>query len=91
MTILGIISLVLFVAQVAIYTVAALMYKPPRGQKQDPTFVEFRLSATKIGMGIPATFGQVRLGGNLVEWGDWQVWRQSEHAPGGGGGGKGLS
>lgn len=78
MPLVGIITLVLFIAQIALMAIAWLLYKPPRQQKQDPVFTEFRLSATKIGTTIPAVFGQVRLGGNIVEWGDWRVIRHEE-------------
>jgi len=84
MIVMSIISLVLFLIQVALMVVSALLYKPPRQQKQKPSFTEFRLAATKIGMAIPATFGHVRLGGNIVEWGDWQVIRNEERTEMGG-------
>ncbi|MEM4720579.1 MAG: hypothetical protein QXT73_00780 [Candidatus Methanomethylicaceae archaeon] len=78
MPLIGIITLVLLLAQLALLVVAWLLYRPPRQQKQQPVFVEFKLSMTRIGSSIPAAFGQVRLGGNIIEWGDWRVIRHEE-------------
>lgn len=85
MLLLGIISLVLTLAQIGLQVAAYLAYKPPRQAKQAPTFSDFRLAATKIGTPIPATFGLVRIGGNLIEWGDWQVIRHEKVEEMGGG------
>lgn len=85
MMLLGIVSLVLAVAQIGLSIAAYLMYKPARMAKQAPTFSDFRMAATKIGTPIPATFGLVRVGGNMIEWGDWQVIRHEEVEEMGGG------
>lgn len=59
-----------------------LLYKPKRDKKAKPPDMEFKMGAVKIGTPIPVALGYVKVGGLIIEWGDWTVVAHEEEMGG---------
>lgn len=79
MALLGIISLVLWLVNMALLGLGFLLFKPKRSEPQKSPMAEFKISAVKMGATIPVIFGIAKVGGLIIEWGDWQTvaWRRT--------------
>lgn len=67
-----ILPLILWLASIALSVAAFLMYKPTRKEPEAPLSV-FKLSAVKVGTPIPIVYGYAKLGGVIIDWGNWTV------------------
>lgn len=67
-----ILPLIMFLAQVALAAVAYFLYKPTDSEIENPLST-FKLSGIKIGTPIPIVFGMGKIGGTIIDWGDWTV------------------
>ena len=72
------ITLVLWLANLAMMGLSYLLYRPKRGEKTKPVEQQFKLSAIKVGTPIPVIFGEAKVGGLIIEWGDWTTVRHEE-------------
>jgi hypothetical protein len=63
----------LWLANIGLGLLGYLMYKPKRAKDSKPPLMEFKLSAVKIGSPIPVIFGMAKVGGLIIDWGDWTV------------------
>jgi hypothetical protein len=73
MALLGIVTLVLWLVNMALLGLGFLLFKPKRSEPQKSPMAEFKISAVKVGATIPVVFGIAKVGGLIIEWGDWQV------------------
>ena len=67
-----ILGLILWLASIALSVVAYLMYKPTRKEPEAPLAV-FKLTAIKLGTPIPIIYGLAKIGGVVIDWGNWTV------------------
>jgi len=70
---LGIVCLVLWLVNMALLGLGFLLYRPKRTEPQKSPMAEFKISAVKVGSTIPVVFGIAKVGGLIIEWGDWQT------------------
>jgi hypothetical protein len=73
MPLLGVFSLVLWLVNLALLGLGFLLFRPKRQEPQKSPTAEFKISAVKIGATIPVVFGIAKVGGLIIEWGDWTV------------------
>ena len=64
-------TLVLWLVNLALLGISYLLYRPKRNEQQKPVEMQFKLSAVKIGVPVPVVFGIAKVGGLIIEWGDW--------------------
>jgi hypothetical protein len=88
MSILGYANPAMWLVNMGMAGLGYLMYKPKRNQKPKAPDLEFKMSAVKIGTPIPIIFGHVKVGGLIIEWGDWTVVSHRTKMGGKGGGKK---
>ncbi len=73
MPLLGVFTLVLWLINIALLGLGFLLFRPKRQEPQKSPLAEFKMSAVKVGATIPVVFGIAKVGGLIIEWGDWQV------------------
>jgi|YelNatPaOPRAMG01_1025707.scaffolds.fasta_scaffold05847_5 hypothetical protein len=73
----------MWLVNIGIAGLGYLLYKPKRNQKTKPPDMEFKMSAVKIGTPIPVVLGYAKVGGLIIEWGDWTVVAHKKRIKGG--------
>jgi hypothetical protein len=67
------IMIALFLIQLAMMATGYLLFRPTRTTPTKSPLAEFKMSAVKVGASIPVVWGIAKIGGLIIEWGDWKV------------------
>jgi len=65
----------MWLANLALMGTAYSMYNEPSSDEgiDEAPLAEFKLSAVRLGTPIPIVYGLAKIGGCMIEWGDWTV------------------
>ena len=83
MSLLGFANPAMWLVNIGMAGLGYLLFKPKRNQKPKAPELEFKMSAVKIGTPIPVIFGYAKVGGLIIEWGDWTVVSHKQKMKGG--------
>ena len=75
-------ALVGLLVNIAFMGLSYLLFRPKRSETETGPEAEFKLSATKLGASIPVIFGIAKVGGLIIEWGDWTPVRHEKKVGG---------